>query len=61
MNRFAVEMALARVVFALPLGVALAQSESAKQSENYTLKARSRTITIIDGDDRLVGQIVPES
>src|SRR5436190_1638779 len=24
------------------------------------IKARSRTITIIDGDDRLVGQIVPE-
>ena len=25
-----------------------------------TVKAKSRTITIIDGDDRLVGQIVPE-
>ncbi len=37
-----------------------AQVDTAQPHETRTLKARSRSLTIIDGDDRLVGQIVPE-
>lgn len=40
----------------LPYRCVAAQSKS----QLPILKAKSRTITIIDGDDRLVGQIVPE-
>lgn len=40
--------------------VAAAQTLSNTQTSPRTIKARSRSITIIDGEDRLVGQIVPE-
>lgn len=40
--------------------VAVAQETPAARAGVRILKAKSRTITIIDGDDRLVGQIVPE-
>jgi predicted aspartyl protease len=51
------------LVVAMAIAVGLLDSHflwAQGQSESRALKARSRTITIIDGDDRLVGQIVPE-
>jgi len=63
MSRFlfsAYAIALAGVIGLLDSGLARAQTEPVKQFEKRIVKARSKSITIIDGDDRLVGEIVPE-
>lgn len=39
---------------------AAAQTKPGSQATPRTIRSRSRSITIIDGDDRLFGQIVPE-
>ncbi len=57
---FTVFVALSGVVGVWAAGFARAQTESVKQTEKRIVKARTRVVTIIDGDDRLVGQIVPE-